>query len=116
MDLIVENILEHLYEACVCVTIHPFLDKPTKKFIPLATIPLIRNKMVSRSERWYVGVDEGGTKCLWTRKALEDDAPIYGNTQLCEECSFLIGARGYKNPMGKTIVRMLTIEVDTDYI
>jgi hypothetical protein len=93
------------------VTIHPFLDKPTKKFIPLAIIPLIRNKMGSKSEHWCVGVDQDGTKCLWTRKALEDETPIYRNTQLCDECSFLLQAKGYKNPLGKTIVRMLTMEL-----
>jgi hypothetical protein len=114
MDLIVDNILEHLYEESVCVSIQLFFDKPIKKFIPLATVPFIRSTMESTRERWYVGVDENG-KCLWTRKTLERES-MHASTQLCEECTFLLGARGYKNPLGKTIVRMLTIEVDTDYI
>ena len=110
MDLIVSEVLSFITVECVYVNIkYIWGGKPIKKFIPLDVLPLINKKMETISETWDLWVSKEN-KCISIEK------PNIMDSSLCNELSFVLKARGYRNPLHKSIVRKLTLCVDDEYI
>ena len=110
MDLIVSEVLSFITVECVYVNIkYIWGGKPIKKFIPLDVLPLINKKMETISETWDLCVSK-------ENKCISIERPDIMNPSLCTELSFILNARGYKNPLHKSIVKQLTLYVDDEYI